>query len=148
MQNRKYANKYFKWLAWALRSFVCLPKPHNGNITAFKWVSKKIRECISFALLRFFLLVKKPKAVLSINQRKKLNNHDLLAFVFIHAWLQLHVFASRYDGSLDCLRLLWSNKVITLVLVLRHSIENFLRSDKDQSRFEYNKYTHQALVIQ
>ena len=43
---------------------------------------------------------------------------------FFRAWRRLHVFASSSDWFIGLLRLMWLVRVITLVLVLRHSIEN------------------------
>ena len=57
----------------------------------------------------------KPKAIMTV--------YSLHAF--FPGWCRLHVlFFEFFIGSLDCLRLLYLDKMITVVLVLRHSFDS------------------------
>ena len=96
-------------------------KPHFSNLH----YSVESSLVIALVLLYCALwLVNKNRATFSTNE--KLNqNQSCLARTLFPALGASYMYLLRIlIGSLRCLRLLWLVRVITLVLVLRHSIEN------------------------
>ena len=65
------------------------------------------------------------KTALSITQSEvKSKPNVTYSHAFSRTWRRLHVFLRVFIGSLDCQRLLCLAGLISLVLVLKHSIEN------------------------
>ena len=93
----------------------------------FTWQSKVIRVCIGFASVRCAIGLKKLAPLFHPIRSKSRRLAEPIV-------IRSHIFPALYDsyvyllwvliGSLYFLCLLWLVKVITLVLVLRHSIEN------------------------
>ena len=95
-------------------------------------MSKAIRNCFSFVLLRYIYMIgliniKNSRHIINQTDAKTKTNHDLVTRVFPGCMYLLRVLI----GSLFCLRLLWLAIVISLVidslgymvlvLALRHS---------------------------
>jgi len=104
---------------------------------SFNWLSKAM--CISLVLLYFVLwLVKKFGATFSTNQ--KLNQLWLCCTRFPALGAGYTYLLRFLIGSLGNLSLLWLARVITLVLVLRHSIENRSKTGKRTIKFKMTSY--------
>ena len=90
----------------------------------FNWVWKVIPQFLWFCITTLCDWLKNlmslPRPIRSLTK----TNRDLLARVFPALGTGDMYFLRALIGSLDCLRLLWLVRGITLVLVLRHSIEN------------------------
>ena len=89
----------------------------------FNWVLKVISELLWFCIYFTQWLVESSRAIFSTNQKWK-QNQSWLTRAHFPALCFGYVYILRVlIGLLDCLRPFWLAKVITLVLVLWHSIE-------------------------
>ncbi len=103
-----------------VRSLV-VEKQIKRYLERFSLESRKyIRICFGFALLRLLIGLRNPRNFFFQSEVKPqtiLNRRAVLSDVYVYwPWDLI--------GSFDWLGLLWLARVITLVLVLRHSIEN------------------------
>ena len=108
----------------------------------FTWASKVICVCFSFALVRSVIGLKNSRFFLNQSEVRpkpipSKTNCDLLAQVFRASCNCLELW-SEFDrvliGQWIALRPLWLARVITSVLVLRHSVNNCSKTRKDVAR--------------
>ena len=100
-------------------------KFHDSHIRAlFNWVSKVIPQLLWFCIATLCDWLKNLAPLPRPIRSKTKTNRDLLARVFPALGTGDMYLLRALIGSLDCLRLLWFVRVITLVLVLRHWNEN------------------------
>ena len=89
----------------------------------FNWVSKIISELLGFALLHSVIGSKFSRHFFSQSEVKP-KPIVACAWTFSRALCRLRVILRVLIGLLNCLRPFWLAKVITVVLLLRHSIES------------------------
>ena len=120
-------NGTVKWWLWRhFKDFMpdrCRPQFNFKDRVVFNWVSKVTRVCFGFALLRSLIGSKNLRHFLNQSDAK-LKPIVTWSRAFSRAWRRLHVFALSSDWFLVLFRLLWLTRVITLVLVLLHSLKN------------------------
>ena len=101
-----------------------------NKVRAFDHIERFSTECRSNSAIALVLhccalwLVKKYRATTSTNQKQNQNPSRLACARFPALGTGDMYLLRALIGSLDCLRLLWLVRVITLVLILRHSIKN------------------------
>ena len=86
---------------------------------SINWVSKVIRNCFDFALLRSVMGLKNSRHLHVLNQSNiKPKPIATWSHAFSHARRRLRLFASSFHsfGSLCCLRLLWLAILIALAI--------------------------------
>ncbi len=115
----------------------------------FTWVSKVIYVCFGFALLCSVIGLKISRHFLDQSELKP-KPIVTQSRTFSHASRQLHVhvFASSFDWFTGLSMLFWLARVTTLVLVLRHSIENcsmLLSVDNINRKFKVAEYSFHVL---
>ena len=94
----------------------------EGLSAVFNWLSKVISELLWFCIYFTHWLVESSRAIFSTIRSESKTNRGLR----VHIFPRFVSAACKYwvlIGLLDCLHPFWLAKVITLVLVLRHSIE-------------------------
>ena len=113
----------FLWKAPVhFQSCLYLFKPAFYSRAIFNWVSKVIRDCIDFALLRSVIGLEISCHFFNQSDAK-LKPIVPWSLAFSRALRRLLVFALSSHWLLGIFPLFWLAVVITLVLVLRHSIE-------------------------
>ncbi len=125
-------------LLWLWLKFFCIFTCDLSHVdrVVFIWVSKVICVCFGFVCITTLSDWSKNLAPLSqpIKTETKTNRLSRARF---HAFCTSYMYSlCVLIGSLDCLWPLWLVRVITLFLVLRHSIENcsFLRQGETANR--------------
>ena len=105
-------------------SLSLLPSLQLLHRDVFNWVSKVIRNCFGFHLLRSVIVWKNPRHLLNQSDAK-LKPIATWSHAFSCAWRSLRVSASSSHWFVLLFTFLWlAIVIIALVLVLLHSIEN------------------------
>ena len=97
---------------------------HPSFRVIFNWVPKVISQLLWLCITTVCDWLKKSRATFWTNQKWNQNQSWLACTRFPALGTGYMYLLRALIGSLDCLQLLWLVRVITLVLVLRHSNEN------------------------
>ena len=96
---------------------------HLEQFLIVRWVSKVIAQLLSFCSATFYDYQKKLPPLSQPIRSETKTNRDLFAALFPALCTGFLSLLRVLISSFDCLPLLWLARVITLVLVLRHSVE-------------------------